>query len=158
MVGELSVRDNACLFGALYGLDQHFILGRLSEILSWAELDEFADSSLRTLSKGMATRLAFSISRYIRCEIMLIDEALTAGDRNFRKKSEIVLKEQLEAGRTFLIATHNLTFLRHHCSRVIWLHRGKRKAFGPTAEVLDGYEAYCDGGAKAKDQLHLWDH
>jgi ABC-type polysaccharide/polyol phosphate transport system ATPase subunit len=141
MVEELSVRENVFLYGTIYGLERDKIKQRFSEIIQWAELEDFVDSKLRFLSLGMKTRLAFAIARHIQSDILLWDEALSAGDKNFQKKCEEYFDGAKNSDATFLVATHNLNFVERFCRKTLWLEKGHQVAFGDTVEVLKRYRA-----------------
>jgi ABC-type polysaccharide/polyol phosphate transport system ATPase subunit len=140
MVDELSVEENIYLYGAIFGLERKKIKESLQEIIEWAELEEFARAKLKTLSTGMRTRLAFSTTRYIESDVVLMDEALSAGDRTFRKKCEDVFESYRNNDRTFLFASHDIEFVRRFCTKTLWLHHGQQMAFGDTELVLQNYQ------------------
>jgi ABC-type polysaccharide/polyol phosphate transport system ATPase subunit len=141
MIEELSVRENIFLYGTIYGVEREKIQQEFAEIIHWAELEHFVEAKLRTLSLGMKSRLAFSIARHIPGDIFLWDEALSAGDRNFQIKCEVFFKKAKEKDHTFIIASHNLTFIEKFCHKALWLQKGRQIAFGDTAEVLNQYRA-----------------
>jgi ABC-type polysaccharide/polyol phosphate transport system ATPase subunit len=139
MVDELSVEENIYLYGAIFGLERRKIKESLQEIIEWAELQDFVEATLKTLSTGMRTRLAFSTTRYIEADLVLMDEALSAGDRNFRKKCEDVFESYKNNNRTFLFASHDIEFVKRFCTKTLWLHKGQQMAFGDTDLVLQEY-------------------
>ena len=139
MVDELSVSENIYLYGAVYGLDREMIREKFEEIIEWAELQNFLGAKLKTLSTGMKTRLAFSITRYIDADIFLLDEALSAGDKSFREKCEKVFDNYKRRGKTFIISTHSLEFVKKFCSKTLWLHKGEQMDYGDTEKVLKKY-------------------
>ncbi len=141
MVDELSAGENLFLYGSIYGLHRDKIKENFDEIFQWAELTSFAGARLATLSSGMKARLAFSVLRHFDAEIFLLDEAFSAVDRHFQKKYEQVFEEQKNSDKTFLIATHDMTFARMFCTKTLWLSRGQQKAFDCTNKVLDQYIA-----------------
>jgi ABC-type polysaccharide/polyol phosphate transport system ATPase subunit len=145
MVDELSVSENIFLYGAIYGLDRDKIREKFDEIIEWAELQNFAGAKLKTLSTGMRTRLAFSITRYIDADIFLLDEALSAGDKSFREKCEIVFESYKNNNKTFIVSTHNLEFVKKFCSKTLWLHKGEQRDYGDTEEVLSKYMEMVKG-------------
>ena len=59
--GEFSGRENIFLNGALLGRSRAQIRTQMDAIISFAGLEEFIDSPLRTYSTGMVSRLAFAI-------------------------------------------------------------------------------------------------
>jgi lipopolysaccharide transport system ATP-binding protein len=143
MVDELSVADNIYLYGAICRLRRRTIRERFEHILQWSELEPFVEAQLRTLSTGMRTRLAFAIAMQVDCEIVLMDEAFSAGDKQFQERCDQFFRDTKKLSRTLVVATHNLEFVRDFCDRTLWLHRGRQRAFGPTAEVLPQYEAFA---------------
>jgi ABC-type polysaccharide/polyol phosphate transport system ATPase subunit len=142
MVDELSVADNVWLYGAICWIRRSTIRERFADILRWAELEGAEGATLRTLSTGMRTRLAFAIAMQVESDTILMDEAFSAGDKRFQEKCNRFFGEAGGSRRTFLVATHNLDFVRRFCSSTLWLHQGQRRAFGPTASVLDEYTRF----------------
>ena len=145
MVDELSLEENVLLYGAICGVDRDIINANLREIIEWAELQEFTASKLKTLSTGMRARLAFSTTRHIATDITLMDEVLTAGDRNFRDKCKAVFDDYKSTDRTFIFASHDTDFVKNVCNKTLWLDRGEQKAFGATDTVLAQYLAANPG-------------
>jgi ABC-type polysaccharide/polyol phosphate transport system ATPase subunit len=139
MVDELSVTDNVWLYGAVCRVRRAKIRAQFDEILRWAELENFANAELRTLSMGMRTRLAFAIAMQIDADAVLMDEAFSAGDKRFQDKCNRFFEDSKSAGRTFVVATHNLDFVRTFCTKTLWLHKGRCMGFGPTADLLEQY-------------------
>lgn len=142
MIGELTVRENVFLYGALHSIPTRRLRDCFQEMIEWAELEEFVNAKFQTLSSGMRSRLAFSVSRYAESAIHLQDEALTAGDKDFAIKCRTFFTAAHATNRTFVIATHDLDFVEQFCTRTLWLAKGKQMAFGDTADVLEQYRAY----------------
>ncbi|MEQ8842928.1 MAG: ATP-binding cassette domain-containing protein [Acidimicrobiales bacterium] len=111
------------------------------EVIEFSELDEFIDYPMDTYSSGMRARLHFSIATAVTPEILLIDEALAVGDRQFREKSARRFDLHKKSAGTIVIVSHVLGELRRSCDRVIWLEKGEIITDGPTDEVLDLYES-----------------
>jgi len=139
MLDDLSVEENAVLYGAIYGIHRRRVLAVMDELLDWAELTDFRNAKLKTLSSGMHTRLAFSVTRYIERDLFLLDEALSAADRSFQRKCESVFADRKKGNKTFVIATHNLDFVTDFCEKALWLHHGRCMAFGPADKVVEAY-------------------
>ncbi len=149
MVEELTVEDNVYLYGAMHSVPREALRASLHEILQWADLTEFRHSMLKSLSTGMRSRLAFSVTRHIVTDIYLLDEALTAGDQTFRDKCDVVFKAYARSGSTMLIATHDYAFAERHCPLTLWLDHGQIVSFGPTARVLESYREHREGRRRA---------
>ena len=144
--GELTVRENAYLRGAMLGYDEKFMDETCGEILRFAELESFADRPFKQLSSGMQSRLAFSIAAQVRPEILVLDEVLSVGDGAFQEKSARKMREILGSGAATILVSHSQAQIRELCSKVLWLHHGKQIALGETAAVCDRYEAFLKSG------------
>ena len=138
--GEMTVRENTFLRGALMGYTREFMRETYSDIIEFAELAEFQDRLFRTLSSGMRSRLAFSIACLVNPDILILDEVLSVGDGGFKKKSEERMKKIIEGGAITLFVSHGLEQMRGLCNKALWLERGKQVAFGASNEILDAYE------------------
>jgi teichoic acid transport system ATP-binding protein len=94
---------------------------------------------MSTYSSGMGARLRFAISSAKTHDVLLIDEALATGDREFRKKSEERIRQIRESAGTVFLVAHDLKVIEETCNRVIWLHKGKIKMDGDPKEVIAAY-------------------
>jgi len=139
MIEELSVSDNTLMYGALYGVEPAKMRTLLAEVLEWAGIPGFEYTKLKHLSTGTRARLAFSVVRHIAADILLIDEALAAGDLSFQKKTRAFFEEPQHHDRTFLVATHDMDFARTFCTKALWLDRGTVVAFGDSVSVVTRY-------------------
>ena len=137
--GEMTVRENTFLRGALMGYTREFMRGTYSDIIAFAELEEFQDRPFRTLSSGMRSRLAFSIACLVSPDILILDEVLSVGDGSFKRKSEEKMRKIIEEGAITLFVSHSLEQVRGLCNKVLWLEKGRQVAFGETGAVLDAY-------------------
>lgn len=140
--GDLTVRENTYLRGALLGYTRKFMDEMYDQIISFAELQDFQDRPFKQLSSGMKSRLAFSIACLVNPDILILDEVLSVGDGAFRKKSGDKMKEILARGVTGILVSHSVSQVREMCNKVLWLDHGKQLAFGETKEICDQYEAF----------------
>ncbi len=140
--GELTVKENTFLRGAMLGYTRDFMNEMYEEILAFAELKPFEDRLFKQLSSGMKSRLAFSIACLVNPEILILDEVLSVGDGAFRKKSEDKMMEVIAGGATTLLVSHSLAQIRRLATKVLWLDHGEQKAFGETKEICDAYDAF----------------
>lgn len=95
------------------------------KILEWTELTSAASRPMSTYSSGMKSRLKFGISTAVPREIMIVDEALSAGDSTFTEKAEKRLDEFLEVAGTVFIVSHSISTIDRLCNRAIWIHDGE---------------------------------
>lgn len=134
--GDLTVKENTYLRGALLGYTRTFINTKYDQIISFAELDAFQDYPFKQLSSGMKARLAFSIACLVDPNILILDEVMAVGDAGFRKKSEEKMKEVLGRGITGLLVSHSIVQIRSMCNKVLWLDHGRQIAFGADTNML----------------------
>ncbi len=149
--GELTVKENAFLRGAMLGYTREFMNETYGKILEFAELEEFENHLFKNLSSGMKSRLAFSIACLVSPEILILDEVLSVGDGAFRQKSEDKMMEIIKGGATTLLVSHSLAQIRRLATKVLWLDHGKQIAFGDTASICDDYDQFLkEKKAKSK--------
>ncbi|OAQ14266.1 teichoic acid ABC transporter ATP-binding protein [Bibersteinia trehalosi Y31] len=144
--GDLSVRENTYLRGAMLGYTREFMDNTYRQIIEFAELKEFEDRPFKHLSSGMKSRLAFSIASLVKPEILILDEVLSVGDGAFRKKSENKMREIISGGATTILVSHSLSQIREMCNKILWLHKGKQIIFGSDVEkICNDYQQFLDG-------------
>lgn len=132
---------NVMLGGLAMGMSADEVEGHMDDVIDFSGLGEAIDRPLRTYSSGMRARLAFSIATLRQPEILLIDEALAVGDKNFRARSLERINELRERANAVVMVTHNMREIRDTCSRAIWLEQGRVVADGDVESVLQRYEA-----------------
>lgn len=142
--GDLTVKENTFLRGAMLGYTKDFMRDKYEEIIDFAELSEFQDRPFRQLSSGMKSRLAFSIASMVKPDILILDEVLSVGDGAFRKKSEQKMQNIISGGTTTLLVSHSLEQIRRMCNKVLWIEKGKQIAFGDTQEICDRYSDFIN--------------
>lgn len=144
--GDLTVRENTYLRGAMLGYTRKFMDETYEQIIEFAELEEFQDRPFKQLSSGMKSRLAFSIASLVRPDILILDEVLSVGDGAFKKKSEAKMREIIGSGATTILVSHSLEQVREMCSKILWLHKGEQKAFGSDVQgICDQYQDFLNG-------------
>ena len=141
--GDLTVRENTYLRGAMLGYTRKFMDEKYAEIIAFAELQDFQDRPFKQLSSGMKSRLAFSIASLVQPDILILDEVLSVGDGAFRKKSEAKMREIIQGGATTILVSHSIQQVREMCNKALWLHKGEQKAFGDDVKgICDRYEEF----------------
>lgn len=143
--GDLTVKENAYLRGAMLGYTRKFMDEKYDEIITFAELKDFEERPFKQLSSGMQSRLAFSIACLVKPDILILDEVLSVGDGAFRKKSEEKMREVISGGATTILVSHSLEQVREMCTKVLWLHKGKQIDFGSDVQgICDRYQLFLD--------------
>ncbi|MBM3265101.1 MAG: ABC transporter ATP-binding protein [candidate division Zixibacteria bacterium] len=138
----LSGRHNAILNGLLLGFRKRDVVNRMSDIIAFAELDDFIDHPLYTYSSGMRARLGFSVALKLDPDILLVDEALGVGDAQFKAKSSEVMQQKIQSNRTAVLVSHSTDVIRKLCQRTVWIDHGELCGMGPTDEVLSKYHRF----------------
>ena len=146
---QLSGRENIVLGGLAAGLSRKEIEHRYEEIAGFADLGEFIDLPMRTYSSGMHGRLAFSVAVHMDPDILLIDEALSAGDATFKQKAAAKMKELVTTARTMFLVSHALKSVQDLCDTVVWLHKGRLMMKGEPREVVVAYNTFLKVGEDA---------
>ena len=141
--GDLTVKENAYLRGAMLGYTRKFMDETYPYIIEFSELKEFEDRPFKQLSSGMKSRLAFAIASFVKPEILILDEVLSVGDGAFRAKSEAKMREIIKGGATTILVSHSIPQVRAMCNKVLWLENGRQIAFtDDIEEACDCYEEY----------------
>ena len=147
--GELTVRENTYLRGAMLGYTRKFMDDAYDDIIAFAELENWQDRPFKQLSSGMRSRLAFSIASLIKPDILILDEVLAVGDGAFRKKSSDKMREIMSSGAATILVTHSLESVREMCNKVLWLDKGEQ------IEFTDDVEGVCERYANFLEQKNI---
>ncbi len=140
---KLTGYENIYLSGMLLGFTEEQIKEKEREIIEFADIGDFIDKPVRMYSSGMYSKLAFAITAILETDIMLIDEVLSVGDVQFKKKSYEKMRELIDDDtRTVIIVSHSTSTLEELCDEVLWLHDGKMKMIGKPDEVLPKYKEF----------------
>ena len=137
--GELTVKDNVFLYGALLGMDRRQIADKYDWIIDFSGLERFVDAKLKNLSSGMQVRLGFSITVSIESPILLVDEVLAVGDIDFQQKCYNAFEDFKKQGRTILFVSHDLKSVERFSDRVILLQNGVLANEGQAGDILEEY-------------------
>ena len=137
--GDLTVKENAQVYGVIMGLTRSEVKRRTNSILNFAGLTRFQDAKLKTLSSGMQVRLAFSIAIQVDANIYLIDEALAVGDMEFQQKCLDKFREFKKEKKTIVLVSHSMDLVRGFCEKTLYLLNGETRAIGPSEEATNKY-------------------
>ena len=133
--GSLSGLDNIRFLSRLYDRDYDLVLERVD---NFAELGKSLRLPVKHYSSGMRARLAFGLSLAIEFDCYLIDELVAVGDARFQRKCEEELLQH-RANRSYLMASHDMNLIAHHCSRALIIESGRAKMFEDINEAIDIY-------------------
>ena len=138
---ELTGRDNVFLNGTVLGMRKGEIARRFDEIVEFSEIGRFIDVPVKRYSSGMYVRLAFSVAAHLDPEVMLLDEVLSVGDRQFREKCHARVAEITKDGRTVVVVSHDMSSMLAMCDRALVLEQGAVAFVGPSTEAASIYAA-----------------
>lgn len=137
---DLTGEENIMLSGLLIGMSKDEIKAKMNEIIKFADIGTFIDASFYTYSSGMALRLGFSIAVQADPDILILDDTLAVGDKDFQKKSFNKIQEFFSQGRTIILVSHQLKFLQQNCDRLIWLYEGRIVKKGKASQIIRMYK------------------
>lgn len=136
---EFSGRENVYFSALMLGMSREEINERMESIIEFAELGSYIDRPFRTYSAGMRARLLFSISMSISPDILIIDEALSAGDSYFVRKCRRRIQEICDSGATVLFVSHDPTQVEALCDHGVFMVKGQIVEQGKPADMVRKY-------------------
>ena len=136
---DLTARENIMQYGIILGLKKDVLKKKINKILQFAELEKFTDTKIKKFSSGMYIRLAFATAMQVDPDIIIIDEALAAGDLSFQKKALAAVLSFKERGKTIISVSHDVNVIKQFCDRAMLLNDSKIVAIGNPEEVVDKY-------------------
>lgn len=150
---ELSGTENILLAGLASGMTRDKVAETRKEIIDFAEIGDFIDLPTKTYSSGMSQRLAFSVAVHMNPDILLIDEALSAGDARFKAKAQEKMQELMKSARTLVLVSHGLNSILDLCNDAIWLDKGEIKMHSDPKSVVDAYSEFVKVGKSTPAML-----
>jgi teichoic acid transport system ATP-binding protein len=154
---KLTGRENVVLGGLAAGLTRAELREKYDEIVEFAELEDFMDMPMRTYSSGMYGRLAFAVAVTMHPDILIIDEALSAGDARFRRKSFDRMRELCAEDRTILLVSHSLGSIEKLCDEAIWMDKGRIQMWDEPTAVVEAYTEFLGVRDEEPDPVTMED-
>ncbi len=140
---EYTGRENIYNGGVMLGMNKKEIDQKINSIIEFSELGEFIDRPFKTYSTGMQVRLSFSLATSVDPEVLIIDEALAAGDIYFMGKCIDKIKDICKNKNiTVLFVSHSTYLIQRLCDQAIWLEKGSVEEIGPSLDVVKLYEIF----------------
>jgi ABC-2 type transport system ATP-binding protein len=142
---EMTGRENIMLNGMILGMKRQEILRRFDDIAEFADIDEHMDQPLETFSSGMRSKLGFAVAINMEPEVLLLDEALSPGDKVYKEAAMQKMDELRNSGTAIVLVSHSMKTIEDFCTEAILLHKGRKIAAGETTEVIHHYDALVSG-------------
>jgi ABC-type methionine transport system ATPase subunit len=121
------------------GMKRKQIEATFDSIVDFAEVSQFIDTPVKFYSSGMYVRLGFAIAAHLDPDILLIDEILAVGDASFQAKCLNKIADLKGSGKTTLLVSHNLSNIKNHTQKVVWLDKGSMRAVGEPDQIVEKY-------------------
>ncbi|HET8797430.1 MAG TPA: ABC transporter ATP-binding protein [Thermoanaerobaculia bacterium] len=131
---DLTVRENAALYGGIYGLTDAEIRERTNEMIERLDLGHAANARVRSIPLGWRQKLAFSVALLHRPRVVFLDEPTGGVDPIVRRQFWELIYETAHAGTTVLVTTHYMDEAEY-CDRISIMVDGRIDALGTPAEL-----------------------
>ncbi|GAA4964411.1 hypothetical protein GCM10023205_30660 [Yinghuangia aomiensis] len=146
---QLTGRENVVLGGLAQGKAEAEVEEKYEEIAAFADIGEFMDMPMKSYSSGMYQRLAFAVGVHMDPDILLVDEALSAGDAAFKRKAARKMDELCRAARTIILVSHGMASVREMANHCLWLHKGRLMDQGDPETIIGEYMRFLEVGEDA---------
>jgi len=147
----LTGRENIYINGAILGMNRHEINRKFDDIVQFADIGDFLDSSVKHYSSGMYVRLGFAVAVHCEPDILLVDEVLSVGDINFQAKCINKMKELDSKGVSKIYVSHDLSSIQLICKKALYFSRGAIKYQGNVKEVINDFRKDVLSNGKNSD-------
>jgi ABC-2 type transport system ATP-binding protein len=131
---DLTVRENARLYGGIYGLTDDELRDRIGGMLSRLKLEPAADTRVSALPLGWRQKLAFSVALLHRPTIVFLDEPTSGVDPVTRRQFWELIYETAREGTTVLVTTHYMDEAEY-CDRISIMVAGRIDALGSPSDL-----------------------
>lgn len=149
---ELTGIENLVFYGNLLGYKTKHIKSKIPDILKFADLELFGETQLKNYSSGMKLRLAFGLMKELSSDILILDEALSAGDQIFQEKIANTLDDYLTESSIVLMATHDFQEITRYCNKCLLLEYGNPVFYGDVQEAVSIFYAQNRGKSSEKKE------
>ena len=135
----LTGKENVYINGAILGMTKEELDEKFDDIIEFADIGDFIDAPVKFYSSGMFVRLGFAVAVYCEPDILLVDEVLAVGDKEFSIKCYQKMHEIKKKGTTIILVSHNEYTIREQTSNCLYLRNGKVRFLGPSEEGISIY-------------------
>ncbi len=133
-------RENIFMGGMCLGMTKKQIEQKMEWIIDFSGLASVIDQPFKTYSTGMQARLTFATAASVDPDLLIVDEALAAGDSFFVHKCAQRMREICKSGATVLLVTHGTHLVAQLCHRALWIDQGRLRMAGDAISVVREYD------------------
>ena len=137
---EMTGHENLFLASLIFTKDYQKTKETLEELADFTGLGNYLNLPMRTYSDGMKVRIGFAAATNMVPDILLIDEILGAGDKEFAEKASAKIAHLIKKSNTLLLASHSVELMRQFCNKAIWMSKGEILEYGDIDQVIKVYE------------------
>jgi len=138
--GSMSGRDNIKFVCRIYGATGEAMREKIRYVQEFAEIGDWIDEPIKTYSSGMRSRVAFGLSMAFDFDYYLIDEVMSVGDAQFKRKCADVFREKLQKSNVVLV-THAMQEVEKLCDIVLLVRDGGIQVYEDVAEGIKAYNS-----------------
>ncbi len=132
---DLSIHDNICLFGEIYGMSRAKIGQEEKRLLEFVGLSEWRNTPVANLSGGMRHRTSLVCSLIHSPELLFLDEPTVGVDPELRASFWEFFGDLSRQGITVVITTHYMDEA-HRCGRIGLMRQGSLIAEGTPNDIV----------------------
>nr|WP_189674488.1 ABC transporter ATP-binding protein [Pseudomonas sp. SWRI50] len=136
--GSMSGRDNIKFVCRVYGAEGEAMREKIRFVQEFAEIGTWIDEPIKTYSSGMRSRVAFGLSMAFDFDYYLIDEVMSVGDAQFKRKCRKIFREKLKTSNVVLVS-HSMSEISKLCDIVLLVKDGEIEIY---EDVIEGIKAY----------------
>ena len=138
---ELTGTENVRCSAALLGLTPRETADSFDAIVEFSGIAEAMDTPLKHYSTGMAARLGFAVATLVDADVLVVDEVLSVGDREFQERCIRHIHGLVAGGTTLVLVSHEMGMVDAVCDRAVLMRDGAVAEDGPADLVIEHYLA-----------------
>jgi len=138
--GSMTGRENIKFVSRVYGAVGDAMRQKVRYVEDFAEIGSWIDEPVKTYSSGMRSRLAFGLSMAFDFDYYLIDEVMSVGDAQFKRKCADVFEERQQKSKVVLVS-HSMPEIQKLCDVVLLVRDGGIEIYDDVAEGIKAYQS-----------------
>lgn len=138
--GSMTGRDNVKFVCRVYGAEGEAMREKMRYVQDFAEIGTWIDEPIKTYSSGMRSRLAFGLSMAFDFDYYLIDEVMSVGDAQFKRKCAEVFEQKLQQSKVVLVS-HSMNEIKKLCDIVLLVRDGGIQIYEDVDEGINAYNS-----------------